>query len=87
MCPRLVADQALEDAIFWKCLNAFITLTPEHARQQAEECSKRYQKQESETNNSQHSLDGVTIAIKDNFCTKEILTTCASKCVKTLHLP
>ncbi|KAF5291707.1 hypothetical protein FQR65_LT11400 [Abscondita terminalis] len=55
-------------------LNAFITITKDEANRQAEESLYRYKarKQLSE-------LDGITIAIKDNFCTSNIKTTCASK--------
>lgn len=54
--------------------NAFITLTEHEAQKQAEESSERFknQKQLSE-------LDGITIAMKDNFCTSGIRTTCAAK--------
>lgn len=69
-----VTEQALEDATKLKTLNAFVRLTPERALQQASESSKRYAKKR-----PIGSLDGVTIAIKDNFCTSNVPTTCASR--------
>lgn len=69
-----MAEQALEDANNLKTLNAFVRLTPEQARQQASEASKRYVEKR-----PIGPLDGVTIAIKDNFCTSNVPTTCASR--------
>jgi aspartyl-tRNA(Asn)/glutamyl-tRNA(Gln) amidotransferase subunit A len=57
-----------------KDLNAFITLTEELAKKKSEKSSERI------ANGGRLSnLDGVLIAVKDNFCTKGIRTTCASK--------
>ena len=57
-----------------KNLNAFITLTDDVARKKAEESAQRI------ANGKRLSaLDGILIAVKDNFCTKGIRTTCASK--------
>lgn len=69
-----VTEQALQDATKLKTLNAFVRLTPERALQQASESSKRYAEKR-----PIGSLDGVTIAIKDNFCTTNVPTTCASR--------
>lgn len=55
-------------------LNAFITVTTEEAKLQAEKSNSRFS-----TNKPLSTLDGVPIAIKDNFCTKDIRTTCGSK--------
>ncbi|XP_036323048.1 glutamyl-tRNA(Gln) amidotransferase subunit A, mitochondrial [Rhagoletis pomonella] len=72
--PRLVVDHSLDDAVKLKHLNAFIRLSPEKALHEAKESSYRYENKE-----HQGVLDGVPIAIKDNFCTKDLTTTCASK--------
>ncbi|XP_067618835.1 glutamyl-tRNA(Gln) amidotransferase subunit A, mitochondrial [Eurosta solidaginis] len=72
--PRLVVDYALDDAVKLKQLNAFINLTPEKSLHQAKESDHRYDKKEPLS-----VLDGVPIAIKDNFCTKDLTTTCASR--------
>ncbi|SPP82551.1 glutamyl-tRNA(Gln) amidotransferase subunit A, mitochondrial [Drosophila guanche] len=82
LSPRRVAEQALEDAVNLKTLNAFVRLTPEEARQQALESEQRYQKKQPNS-----GLDGVTIAIKDNFCTKNVHTTCASRMLQDFVPP
>ncbi|CAG9825022.1 unnamed protein product [Phaedon cochleariae] len=55
-------------------LNAFITLTQNEAQIQCGQSQERYK-----TQKPLSELDGVPIAIKDNFCTENIKTTCASK--------
>lgn len=55
-------------------LNAFITICD----QQALECARQSDQRHS-TGQTLHHLDGIPIAVKDNFCTKNIRTTCASK--------
>lgn len=52
--------------------NAYITLTAEKALQDAHEAEKRY------ANNTNRSLEGVPLGIKDLFCTKDIKTTACS---------
>lgn len=74
LSPRRLTELALEDATNLKTLNAFVRLTPEKALLQAEDSLKRYQSKK-----PKGILDGVTIAIKDNFCTEGIPTTCGSK--------
>lgn len=80
--PQVVAEFALDDAVKLKKLNAFIRLMPETALHQAKESSYRI---EQETPIG--PLDGVTIAIKDNFCTKDAYTTCASKMLENFKPP
>lgn len=55
-------------------MNAFITVTDKQAQAQTEISNSRFfsKKPLSE-------LDGIPIAVKDNFCTKDIKTTCGSK--------
>jgi aspartyl-tRNA(Asn)/glutamyl-tRNA(Gln) amidotransferase subunit A len=55
-----------------KLLNAFITETPEIARKQAAESDARYAK------GTAGLLDGIPLAIKDLYCTKDVLTTASS---------
>lgn len=62
-------------------LNAFITITEMEALKQAVICDKRIQKGE------QSFLTGIPVAHKDNFCTKNILTTCASKMLSNFKSP
>uniref|UniRef100_A0A034VLV4 Glutamyl-tRNA(Gln) amidotransferase subunit A, mitochondrial n=1 Tax=Bactrocera dorsalis TaxID=27457 RepID=A0A034VLV4_BACDO len=77
--PRTVVDHSLDDATKLKRLNAFIRLSPEKALHQAKESDHRYENKE-----QLGVLDGVPIAIKDNFCTKELTTTCA-ECFQILY--
>lgn len=56
-----------------RVLNAFITETPERALADAKESDAR------RANGTAKNLDGIPIANKDLYCTKDILTTAASK--------
>ncbi|KAM3930356.1 glutamyl-tRNA(Gln) amidotransferase subunit A, mitochondrial [Leptodactylus fuscus] len=58
-------------------LNAYITVTEEVALKQAAEADKRFKE-----GKPLGVLDGIPIAIKDNFSTKNIETTCASRMLK-----
>lgn len=57
-----------------KHLNAFITVTNEKAQDLAIKSTERYRNKKPLS-----ELDGIPIAIKDNFCVSKIKTTCASK--------
>lgn len=59
---------AVEDRI-----RAYITVTREKALEMAEEADKEI------AAGNKKTLSGIPVAIKDNMCTKGILTTCASK--------
>lgn len=60
-----------------KYLNAYITVSEEVALKQAEESEKRYRQGQ-----SLGDLDGIPVAVKDNFSTSGIETTCASDMLK-----
>ncbi|XP_020030552.1 glutamyl-tRNA(Gln) amidotransferase subunit A, mitochondrial isoform X2 [Castor canadensis] len=60
-----------------KFLNAYITVSEEVALKQAEESEERYKKGQ-----PLGDLDGIPIAVKDNFSTTGIETTCASNMLK-----
>ena len=55
-----------------KALNAFITVTPEKARDMAKASDAQLAKGEG------GALEGVPLGIKDLFCTKDVLTTACS---------
>lgn len=63
-------------------LNAYITVTEELALKQAQEAEIRLQK-----GVPRGLLDGIPFAVKDNFCTENIKTTCASRMLKDYAPP
>ncbi len=62
-------------------IKAFITLTEKEALSAAEEADRRRAEGE------RRPLLGLPLAIKDNICTKRILTTCASKILANFRPP
>ncbi|XP_029410500.1 glutamyl-tRNA(Gln) amidotransferase subunit A, mitochondrial isoform X2 [Nannospalax galili] len=60
-----------------KFLNAYITVSEDVALKQAEESEKRYKQGQ-----PLGDLDGIPVAVKDNFSTSGIETTCASNMLK-----
>lgn len=77
LSPVDVAERCLENAKALRDLNCFTRLTPDEAKAQANESTKRY-----EADTPIGPIDGVPIGIKDNFCVANIPTTCGSKWVK-----
>ncbi|TKS86165.1 Glutamyl-tRNA(Gln) amidotransferase subunit A, mitochondrial [Collichthys lucidus] len=63
-------------------LNAYITVTEELALKQAREAETRLLQ-----GAPKGPLDGIPFAVKDNFCTENIKTTCASRMLKDYHPP
>jgi aspartyl-tRNA(Asn)/glutamyl-tRNA(Gln) amidotransferase subunit A len=64
-----------------KALNAYITPTPERALAMADATDRRLAHGEA------LPLDGIPIAVKDLFCTKDILTTAGSHILDGFHPP
>jgi len=64
-----------------KPLNAYITPTPERALAMADAADRRLAREEA------LPLDGIPIAVKDLFCTKDILTTAGSHILDGFHPP
>lgn len=77
LTPTSFVDLCLQKANQTKELNAYITITDQIAENQSIESEKRIY-----IDKKSKSLDGITIAIKDNFCTKNIHTTCGSNMLK-----
>lgn len=63
-------------------LNAFVTVTEEQAVRQAQEAETRLLQ-----GTPKGPLDGIPFAVKDNFCTKNIKTTCASGMLRDYNPP
>lgn len=74
LTPTSFVDLCIQRAKQTNELNAFITLTEETAENHAVESEKR-----TYIDKRLRPLEGITIAVKDNFCTRNIPTTCASK--------
>ncbi|XP_047114440.1 glutamyl-tRNA(Gln) amidotransferase subunit A, mitochondrial isoform X1 [Schistocerca piceifrons] len=74
LLPSSLCEECLARSRRIEELNAFIRIEEKLARAQASESNIRYK-----DGCPQGSLDGVPVAVKDNFCTKNIKTTCASR--------
>ncbi|KAL4624202.1 glutamyl-tRNA(Gln) amidotransferase subunit A, mitochondrial [Arapaima gigas] len=75
--PTELCRRCLEQVKKTRYLNAFITVTEDQALRQARESESRFLKGE-----PRGPLDGIPFAVKDNFCTENIETTCASRMLK-----
>lgn len=69
-----VTNQCMNIVGRQKNLNAIIRLTPEIAQSESKESSERFK-----NGKDIKKLDGVQIAIKDNFCVRGEPTSCASR--------
>jgi aspartyl-tRNA(Asn)/glutamyl-tRNA(Gln) amidotransferase subunit A len=68
-----LADAHIEAIEAARDLNAFVTETPDIARQRAKQSDERRKKGE-----AAGPMDGIPIAVKDLFCTEGVLTTAGS---------
>ncbi|KAF7390142.1 hypothetical protein HZH68_011999 [Vespula germanica] len=71
--PSDICKASIDLTSLIKPLNAYITVTENVAKEQSKNADTRQ-----EENCILGDLDGVPIAIKDNYCTKAVPTTCAS---------
>ena len=78
---RELTDHLLARAAEHAALNAFITLNPEQACQQADQADQLLRQGDT------HPLCGIPIAHKDLFCTRDVLTTCASRILYNFFPP
>ncbi|KAL3283249.1 hypothetical protein HHI36_006397 [Cryptolaemus montrouzieri] len=79
---REVLNSSLERIEKTKNLNAFITVTKQTAVESSQNSDVRYKMKKPKS-----VLDGIPIAVKDNFCTKYIRTTCGSKMLQNFVPP
>ncbi|CAG9794658.1 unnamed protein product [Diatraea saccharalis] len=77
LTPTSFVDLCLKKAKQTSELNAFVTITATEAENHGIESEKRLYVEK-----NIKSLEGISIGIKDNFCTKNINTTCASNMLK-----
>ncbi|XP_062863572.1 glutamyl-tRNA(Gln) amidotransferase subunit A, mitochondrial [Trichomycterus rosablanca] len=63
-------------------LNAYISVTEELAMKQAQEADSRILRGE-----ARGPLDGIPFSVKDNFCTANVETTCASRMLRGYYPP
>lgn len=72
--PSEICKASIKLTKIVESLNAYITVTSDVAREQATAADARQQR-----NSLLGQLDGIPIAVKDNYCVKGKPTTCASR--------
>ncbi|XP_031764047.1 glutamyl-tRNA(Gln) amidotransferase subunit A, mitochondrial isoform X2 [Galleria mellonella] len=77
LTPTSFVDLCLQKVKQTSELNAFVTVTEDEAENHGVESEKRFY-----IDKKSRMLDGITFGIKDNFCTSNITTTCASEMLK-----
>ncbi|XP_061108216.1 glutamyl-tRNA(Gln) amidotransferase subunit A, mitochondrial isoform X2 [Conger conger] len=80
--PSELCQKCLDRIKKTKHLNAYITVTEELAARQAAAADERFRR-----GAPKGPLDGIPFAVKDNFCTENIETTCASNMLKGYRPP
>ncbi|XP_048831509.1 glutamyl-tRNA(Gln) amidotransferase subunit A, mitochondrial [Brienomyrus brachyistius] len=82
MSPTELCRRCLEQVKSTSYLNAYITVAEEQALRLAQESEVRFLK-----GKPKGPLDGIPFSVKDNFCTENVETTCASRMLKGYRPP
>ena len=80
--PSSVIRQSLKRIEALSDLNIFVSVCPQLASQQASEADTRYLE-----DRALGPLDGVSLAVKDNFCTRDVKTSCGSRMLDNFVAP
>ena len=80
--PSSVLEKTLNRLSLLAELNMFVTVSADKARQQARLADSRYRE-----GKHRGPLDGSLLAVKDNFCTAGIKTTCGSLMLDNFTAP
>ena len=80
--PSYLVQLSLRRMELMSRLNMFVTECPTSAMEQGKESDSRYSE-----GKPRGALEGVPLAIKDNFCTKDIKTSCGSLMLDNFPAP
>ncbi|XP_076466453.1 glutamyl-tRNA(Gln) amidotransferase subunit A, mitochondrial-like [Babylonia areolata] len=85
LSARELCERCLERAKKLSSLNIYITQSEHLAKQQAHAASERLTSDDQ--NKPIRSLEGIPVAFKDNYCTEDMRTSCASRMLWNYHPP
>ncbi|XP_069134824.1 glutamyl-tRNA(Gln) amidotransferase subunit A, mitochondrial-like isoform X2 [Argopecten irradians] len=77
LSAKELCEKCIDRAVKTREINAIVTPTYSQAKKQAEVAAKTWSRT-GKSPASARKLEGLPIVVKDNFCTKDIRTTCAS---------
>ncbi|XP_021380008.1 glutamyl-tRNA(Gln) amidotransferase subunit A, mitochondrial-like isoform X1 [Mizuhopecten yessoensis] len=86
LSAKELCEKCIDRAVKTRELNAIVTPTYSQARKQAEVAAQTWSRTGKSTT-SARKLEGLPIVVKDNFCTKGVHTTCASRMLENYVPP